>query len=152
LCPDITHGPAEFRFRGAREEVELGEKRVDDITSDVLDAAIRIHRELGPGLFETVYETLLAARLERDGYRVSRQYSVDLIHDGIRFPAAFKVDILVDDRLVIEVKAVERLVALHRKQVLSYLRLLKQPVGLLINFNTTLLKDGFHRIENNHLS
>jgi GxxExxY protein len=130
--------------------VELGEKKVDAITGDVLDAAIQVHRELGPGLFESIYETLLAARLERAGYRVARQVPVDLVHDGLRFEAAFKVDILIEERIVIEIKAVERLVALHRKQVLSYLRILKQPVGLLINFNTSLLKDGFHRIENTH--
>lgn len=132
--------------------MELAETKTDELTGDVLDAAIRVHRELGPGLFETIYETLLAARLERAGYRVSRQHPVDLLHDGIHFPAAFRVDILVDDRLAIEIKAVERLMPVHRKQLLSYLRILKQPVGLLINFNSELLKDGFHRIENNHLS
>lgn len=131
--------------------MEPRERSVDLITGDVLDAAIQIHRELGPGLFETIYETLLAARLERAGYLVARQKSIDLLHDGIHFPAAFRIDLLVDDRLIVEIKAVEQLKAVHRKQILSYLRILKQPVGLLINFNEALLKDGFHRIENRHL-
>jgi len=147
----VAGGTNSKGFQGRGGVVELEEKKIDEITGDVLDASIRIHKELGPGLFETVYETLLAARLERVGHRVVRQFPVDLVHDGIEFPAAFKVDILVEDQLVIEVKAVERLQAVHRKQVLSYLRIMKRPVGLLINFNESLLKDGFHRIKNTHL-
>lgn len=125
---------------------------IDRITGDVLDSAIRLHKELGPGLLESVYETLLAASLARMGYRVLRQQPVDIEFDGIRFPAAFRIDILVEDTLLIEVKSVDRLHAAHAKQLLTYLRLTKQPVGLLINFSGATLKEGFRRLVNDYVS
>lgn len=123
---------------------------IDAISGDVLDLSLRLHRELGPGLMETVYETVLAARLEAMGYPVIRQKPVDIRFDGQVFPAAFRVDLLVDNRLVVEVKSVERLILVHGKQVLTYLRLLEQPVGLLINFGGETLKEGVRRIVNRH--
>jgi GxxExxY protein len=123
---------------------------IDRITGDVLDLSIRIHRELGPGLFESVYETVLAAKLGELGYRVERQKPVSITFEGHRFEAAFKVDLLVDGRLVIELKSLDRLQASHAKQVLTYLRLLKQPVGLLINFGGPTLKEGFKRLVNDY--
>ena len=125
---------------------------IDRITGDVLDAAIRLHKELGPGLLESVYETLLAASLARIGYRVARQHPVDIEFDGIHFPAAFRIDILVEDSVLIEVKSVDRLHAAHAKQLLTYLRLTKQPVGLLINFSGATLKEGFRRLVNDYAS
>ena len=125
-------------------------KPIDEITRYVVAASIAIHRELGPGLLESVYETLLAGRLARDGYRVERQRPVDIVHDGIRFEATFRIDILVDNRLIIEVKSVERLSRAHGKQLLTYLRLTQQPVGLLINFAEETLKDGLRRIVNQY--
>jgi GxxExxY protein len=127
-------------------------REIDQISGDVLDAAIRLHRELGPGLLESVYETLLAASLTRKGYRVSRQQPVDIEFDGLQFPAAFRIDILVEDTLLIEVKSVDRLHAAHAKQLLTYLRLTKQPVGLLINFGGATLKEGFRRLVNDYSS
>ena len=123
---------------------------VDAISADVVDEAIRIHRELGPGLFEGVYETVLAAALERKGYRVDRQKPVDIVNDGMSFSGAYKVDILVEGVLVIEVKSVERLTGAHAKQLLTYLRLLKQPLGLLLNFSGETMKEGIRRLANNH--
>jgi iron complex transport system substrate-binding protein len=123
---------------------------IDRISGDVLDAAIRLHRELGPGLLESVYETVLAAQLARKGYRVVRQHPVDITFEGLRFPAAFRIDILVDERLLIEIKSVDRLHAAHAKQMLTYLRLTGQPVGLLINFGGATLKEGFRRLVNDH--
>ena len=123
---------------------------IDQITGDVLDAAIRLHKELGPGLLESVYETLLAASLARSGYQVARQRSVDIEFDGLRFPAAFRIDIFVENTLLIEVKSVDRLHAAHAKQLLTYLRLTKQPVGLLINFGGATLKEGFRRLVNDY--
>ena len=123
---------------------------VDAISADVVDEAIRIHRELGPGLFEGVYETVLAAALERKGYRVDRQKPVDIIYDGMSFSGAYKVDIQVEGVLVIEVKSVERLTGAHAKQLLTYLRLLKQPLGLLLNFSGETMKEGIRRLANNH--
>ena len=123
---------------------------IDRITGDVLDAAIRLHREVGPGLLESVYETVLAGQIARLGYSVVRQHPVDIDIDGLRFPAAFKIDILVDDKLLIEVKSVDQLHASHAKQLLTYLRLTKQPVGLLINFGGATLKEGFRRLVNDY--
>ncbi len=123
---------------------------IDRISGDVLDAAIRLHRDLGPGLLETVYETVLAGQLARIGYRVARQHPVDIEFDGLRFAGAFRIDILVDDRLLIEIKSVDQLHASHAKQLLTYLRLTKQPVGLLINFGGATLKEGFRRLVNDY--
>jgi iron complex transport system substrate-binding protein len=123
---------------------------IDQISGDVLDAAIRLHRELGPGLLESVYETVLAAQLARMGYQVDRQYPVDIEYDGLRFAAAFRIDILVDERLLIEIKSADRLHASHAKQLLTYLRLAKRPVGLLINFGGATLMEGFRRLVNDY--
>jgi GxxExxY protein len=125
-------------------------KDIDEISGDVLNAAYEIHRDLGPGLLESVYEALLAAKLARLGYSVDRQKPVDVEHDGLHFEAAFKIDVLVEGRLIVEVKSVERMTAAHQKQVLTYLRLTKQPVGLLINFGCATLKEGVQRIVNDH--
>jgi GxxExxY protein len=123
---------------------------IDQISSDVVGEAIRIHRELGPGLLESVYETVLAASLTRIGHEVSRQYPVAIVYDGIEFPAAFRVDLLVDQRLIVEIKSVEQLTKVHAKQVLTYLRLMKQPVGLLMNFSGLTMKEGIRRLVNNY--
>jgi iron complex transport system substrate-binding protein len=123
---------------------------IDRISGDVLDMAIRLHRELGPGLLESVYETVLAGQLLRRGYKVSRQHPVDIEFDGLHFPAAFRIDLLVDERLLLEIKSVDRLHASHAKQLLTYLRLTKQPVGLLINFGGATLKEGFRRLVNDY--
>src|ERR1044072_8521383 len=103
-------------------------KEIDAITADVLDIALRLHRELGPGLRESVYETLLARRLQALGYRVVTQQLIGAEFDGILFEAAFRADLVVEGRLLVEVKSVERLMPVHSKQLLTYLRLKKQPV------------------------
>ena len=123
---------------------------IDRISGDVLDLSIRLHRELGPGLLESVYETILAAQLAKLGYHVERQRPVDIVFDDMRFEAAFSIDILVEGKLLIEVKSVDRLHAAHAKQLLTYLRLAKQPVGLLINFSGATLKEGFRRLVNDY--
>lgn len=111
---------------------------------------MRLHRELGPGLLESVYEALLAGRLEAMGYKVARQAPIGIEFDGIRFENAFRIDLLVDGRLIVEVKSIDRLSPVHAKQLLTYLRLSKQPVGLLINFGGETLKEGLRRLVNNH--
>ena len=123
---------------------------IDRISADVVDEAIKIHRELGPGLLESVYETVLGRALERRGYEVARQWPVSIDYDGLHFEAAFRVDLLIDQRLIIEVKSVEALSKAHAKQLLTYLRLLKQPVGLLLNFSAALMKDGIRRLVNDY--
>jgi GxxExxY protein len=124
--------------------------RINDITDIVIDEAIKIHRELGPGLFESVYETILAARLGARGLKAERQVPVPLEFEGHSFEVAFKVDILVEDRLVLEIKSVEQLGKAHAKQLLTYLRLLKQPVGLLLNFSESTMKQGIRRLANDY--
>ena len=125
-------------------------KSIDQISGDVLDVSIRLHRELGPGLLESVYETILAAKLTAIGYRVERQRPVDIKFEEMRFPAAFRIDLLVDERVLVEVKSVERLSNAHAKQLLTYLRLTNQPLGLLINFGGATLKEGFKRLVNDY--
>jgi iron complex transport system substrate-binding protein len=124
----------------------------ETISADVVDAALRLHKELGPGLLETVYETVLAAQLSRRGYQVARQRPIDIEFDGMRFDAAFRADLVIDDVLVVEIKSVERLNAAHAKQLLTYLRLMNRPLGLLVNFGGETLKEGLRRVVNNHQS
>jgi GxxExxY protein len=124
--------------------------RIDDISAIVVDECISIHRELGPGLFETVYETVLAGRLIGRGLKVVRQVAVPLVFDGQSFDAAFRIDLLVENRLILEIKSVEKLTKAHTRQLLTYLRIFKQPVGLLLNFSEATMKDGIRRMVNDH--
>ncbi|WP_017666318.1 GxxExxY protein [Porphyrobacter sp. AAP82] len=123
---------------------------IDRISAAVVDEAIAIHPELGPGLFENGYETVLAGRLEARGFEIARQFPVPLIFDGQIFDPAFRVDILVDQRLVLELKATDQLNKAHAKQLLTYLRLLKQPVGLLLIFSQETMRDGIRRVVNDY--
>lgn len=123
---------------------------IDQISAVVVDEAIGIHRELGPGLFESVYESVLASRLVARGLRVARQVPVKVTFDGQTFDPAFKVDILVEERLVLEIKSVDQLSKAHARQILTYLRLLKQPVGLLLNFSNATMKEGIRRVVNDY--
>jgi iron complex transport system substrate-binding protein len=124
----------------------------DQITGVVVDAAYKLHTKLGPGLIESVYEILLARMLEERGLKVDRQKPIAIEFDGIKLPDAFRVDLLVEDRVVVELKALESLAPVHVRQTVTYLRLLDQPVGLLINFGAAKLKDGLRRISNSRAS
>ncbi|KTT72839.1 GxxExxY protein [Sphingomonas endophytica] len=124
---------------------------IDCISGDVVDVAIRLHRDLGPGLLESVYETVLAAKLARMGYTVRTQVPVSFHFEDMQFDNAFRIDLLVDDRLIVEIKSVERPTAAHAKQLLTYLRLTDRRVGLLINFGGATLKEGIRRLVNNHI-
>ncbi len=123
---------------------------IDAITGEIVDAALKLHQRVGPGLLESVYEVLLAKELERRGLAVLRQKPVSFEIDGIRFDEGFRVDLLVNDLVVVELKSVEKLAPVHSKQVLTYLRLLHLPVGLLINFGAATLKEGMRRIVNRY--
>ncbi|MBL8649812.1 MAG: GxxExxY protein [Sphingopyxis sp.] len=125
-------------------------KDIDVVSGDVLDLSLRLHRDLGPGLLESVYETVLAGKLIQMGYKVDRQKPIDIRFEDMRFEAAFRIDLLVDDRLLVEIKSVERLNAAHGKQLLTYLCLTGQAVGLLINFGGATLKEGVRRVVNDH--
>lgn len=121
---------------------------LDDITGAIVDTGINIHKALGPGLLESVYEVVLARVLERRGFQVERQKSITFEYDGMLFEEGFRVDLLVNRRVVVEIKSVEQLAPVHAKQLLTYLRLMNLPVGLLINFGGATLKEGLQRVVN----
>jgi GxxExxY protein len=121
---------------------------INDISGAVVDAAIKVHSTLGPGLLESIYEIVLAHELRKRGLRVERQVIVPIRYDNLVFEEGFRADLVVEGRVLVEVKSVDELHDVHKKQVLTYLRLLDLKVGVLINFNTSLLKDGIKRIVN----
>jgi GxxExxY protein len=119
------------------------------LTSHVIGCAIDIHKALGPGLLESVYEVSLAYELEEVGFRVKRQASIPVRYKEIKHDVGFRADILVEDKLIIEIKSVENLAPVHYSQTLTYLKLSGMKLALLINFNNVILKNGIHRIVNN---
>jgi GxxExxY protein len=118
------------------------------IAKAVVNAAFEIHAELGPGLLESVYEILLWDALKRQGFLVERQQPIPIVFRGIRFDEGYRADLVVNENVLIELKSVEALNNLHKKEVLTYLRLAGMRLGLLINFNALLIKDGIRRIAN----
>jgi iron complex transport system substrate-binding protein len=121
---------------------------VDDITGVIVDSAVKIHRDLGPSLFESVYEVALSTVLERRGLRVSRQQPIRFTYEGIALEHAFRADLVVEARVLVELKVVDRLTRTHRSQVLTYLRLGGFPVGLVLNFGAPTMKEGIRRLVN----
>ncbi|MGH7295235.1 MAG: GxxExxY protein, partial [Polyangiaceae bacterium] len=119
---------------------------VDAVARAIVHAAYRVHYELGPGLLEGVYEVCFCHELEKAGLRVRRQVEVPIVYDGRRFENGLTLDVLVEERIVCELKAVERIAPVHRAQLLSYLRLTGHPLGFLINFHVALIKRGIHRL------
>ena len=122
----------------------------EEASAVVVDAAFHLHRDLGPGLLESVYEVVLARMLEKRGLKVERQKCVAFDFDGMHFNEGLRVDLMVEDCLVVELKSVENLAPVHPKQLLTYLRLLNLPLGLLINFGAPTFKEGVRRVVNNH--
>ena len=118
------------------------------IAKEIVDAAFQVHTRLGPGLLETVYEVVLAHELKKRGLSVERQAAIPVEYDGIIFDEGFRADILVNDKVIVELKSVETVAPVHKKQVLTYLRLADKRLGLLINFGAPLIKDGISRIVN----
>lgn len=117
---------------------------------EAVDCGFRLHKDLGPGLLESVYEVLLAAALQERGLHVARQVPVPVRYKGVVLDKAFQIDLLVGHRLVIELKSTERDSALYPKQLLTYLRLMDLPLGLLMNFGQETFKQGIQRVVNNH--
>jgi GxxExxY protein len=117
-----------------------------DLVTQVLDCAFEVHRYLGPGLLESVYEKCLAIELNRRAIPFQRQCSCPIIYDNVQLDVGFRLDFLIDGHLILELKAVEQLTAVHHAQLLTYLRLSGFPIGLLVNFNVVLLKDGIRRV------
>ncbi|MFC2175900.1 GxxExxY protein [Bacteroidota bacterium] len=120
----------------------------NEITGTILNCSIQIHRELGPGLFESVYEEILSYELEKRGFVVERQRGVEVEWDGHDMGLGFRADLIVNSKVIIELKSVEKLQPVHYKQLQTYLQLTDIKVGLLVNFNESLLKNGFHRVAN----
>ena len=118
------------------------------ISREVVDAAFKVHTTLGPGLLESVYQAVLAHELAKRGLHVQREVSIAVRYDNLRFDMGFRADLLVDDRVLVELKSVEHLAAVHRKQVLTYIRLANIRLGLLINFGAPRIKDGITRLVN----
>jgi GxxExxY protein len=125
-------------------------EELERIAANVVDAGLHLHRTFGPGLLESAYEQLLHADLTERGFCVSRQVSAPLHYKSIVIEHAFKIDLLIENQLVVELKSVEKLIPLHGKQVLTYLRVMELPLGLLINFGEASFKSGVRRIANDY--
>jgi len=123
-------------------------EEIEQLSRIVVDCGFHIHRDLGPGLLESAYEALMFELLVREGLFVERQIAVPLSYRGIHVDTAFRAGLIVERRLLIELKSVERAAPVHAKQVLTYLRLLRLPVGLLMNFGMATFKDGLRRVLN----
>jgi len=120
----------------------------DEVGRLIVDAAVQIHQKMGPGLLETVYEVILAHELRRRGLRVERQVPIPVTYDELRFDEGFRIDLVVEDKVIVELKCVERLSHAHKKQLLTYLRLTDKRLGYLLNFHEALMKHGITRIAN----
>ena len=124
-------------------------KKEDVLAKRVLDEAFRLHTELGPGLLESVYEQVLAARLRKAGLRVEAQKSISIVVDDLTIPEAFRADLVIEGKLIVELKSVEEMKPVFAKQLLTYLRLSGLRLGLLLNFGAPSLKNGIERVANN---
>ena len=123
-------------------------RRVEELARVTIDVCFHLHKDLGPGLLESVYEAILADQLAKRGLSVERQKPIPIHYDGTVMSEGFRADLLIDELLLVELKSIERLAPVHGKQVLTYLRLLNLPLGLLINFGGETLKEGLRRIAN----
>ncbi|MCX6294919.1 MAG: GxxExxY protein [Bacteroidetes bacterium] len=121
-------------------------KSLNDITYGIIGCAFKVHKALGPGLLESSYEACLFYELTKSGFIVERQRVLPLIYDEIKLDAGYRLDLLVNDSVIIEIKSVEELAPIHKAQILTYLKLSKIKLGLLINFNTVDLKEGIQRL------
>ncbi len=121
----------------------------NEISRIVVDSCYRIHKELGPGLFESVYEEILCFELEKHNLEIRRQVPIPLVYEEVKLEAGFRADIIINNKVIIELKSVEQICNVHKKQLLTYLKLTDKRLGLLINFNVDLIKDGITRIVNN---
>ena len=121
----------------------------NEISKLVVDLCFRIHKQYGPGLFESVYEEIFYYEWLKNEIPIKRQHPVPLVHEEIKMEVGFRADFIIDDKVIVELKSIEALAEIHYKQVQTYLKLTGLKLGLLINFNVPLIKDGIHRIVNN---
>lgn len=134
--------------RIAGQDVSRRELTENEIAREIVDAAFQIHQRLGPGLLESVYEVVLAYELKKRGLHVVRQVPVPIIWDGLHFEEGFRADLLVEDKVLVELKSKEKVIPVDKKQVLTHLRLMNKRLGLLINFGEELIKNGISRVVN----
>jgi len=127
----------------------MKQKIENQLSRRIIGTAIELHRELGPGLLESAYEHALVYKLSNQGLSIQQQFPVPFIYDEIKLEAGYRIDILVNNRVLIEIKSVEALAPVHFAQTLTYLKLANLKLGLLINFNVKVLKNGIHRVVNN---
>jgi GxxExxY protein len=124
--------------------------RLDQISRRIIGAAIEVHRHLGPGLLESAYQTCLAFELKELGLKLEDQKPLPVVYKQVKLDCGYRIDLVVEDEIIVEIKAIEKLLPIHEAQVLSYLRLAKKRVGLLMNFHVPVLKDGLKRIVNDY--
>jgi GxxExxY protein len=121
---------------------------LDELTERIIGCAIAVHRVLGPGLLESTYEACLAHELDKHGLHVAKQKEIPITYKSVKLDCGYRVDLLVNDTVILELKSIERLQPIHKAQLITYLRLAGKPLGLLMNFNEPLLKDGIARLVN----
>ena len=120
----------------------------NEVAKQIVDVAFKIHSKYGPGLLESVYETIMAYELNKRGLRVNRQQAIPVIHEEVRMELGFRADLIVESKVVVEIKSIEAIGPVHKKQLLTYLRLTDKRLGLLINFQVDLIKNGISRVVN----
>jgi GxxExxY protein len=139
----------EKRFAQRREDAKGGGSAPENgVARIVVDAAVHVHRALGPGLLESVYEIVLAFELRRRGLHVARQVPIDVVYENLRIDGGFRADLIVEGCVLVELKSVERSAPVHKKQTLTYLRLANLRLGLLLNFGAPLMREGVTRLVN----
>ena len=120
----------------------------NEVATQIVDVAFKIHTTFGPGLLESVYETIMAYELQKRGLRVVRQQAIPVVYESVRMDLGFRADLIIESKVVIEIKSVEAIAPVHKKQLLTYLRLTDKRLGLRINFNVELIKNGITRVVN----
>ncbi|HDZ01952.1 MAG TPA: GxxExxY protein [Nitrospirae bacterium] len=121
----------------------------NELSKIIVDKCLKIHKKLGPGLLESVYEEVLSYELQKSGIRCRRQVGISLVYEDIRMDLGFRADLLLEDKVIVELKSVENIMPVHKKQLLTYLKVTGKKLGLLVNFNVELIKNGITRIVNN---
>lgn len=141
------------RREGAKDSLDLGKDvrgdvNENEIAREIVDACYKIHTTLGPGLLESVYEAVLAYELKKRGLSIERQVPIAVVYDGIQFDQGFRADLVVNDKVIVELKSIENVLPVHKKQLLTYLRVSNKHLGLLVNFGAPLIKQGISRVVN----
>ena len=121
---------------------------INNLARETVDAVFMIHKTLGPGLLESVYEVVLCHEMQKRGFPVQRQVPIPVVYDGVMFEEGFRADLVIDNALIVELKSVEKVAPVHKKQLLTYLRLADKRLGLLVNFGENLIRDGISRVVN----